>query len=174
MDDEWLQSAGNQLVARGDHDFPEMLEQIPQAPERLYVKGKVECLHLPAIAIVGSRNPTEAGRRTAHEFARHLGGAGFCIVSGLAEGIDTAAHRGALSAGASTVAFLGHGIDRVYPASNHELAHEIAASGALVSEFPLGTPPGRLRCGNSVRPGGVPSGNSLTSAPLAAISCASS
>ena len=143
MDDEWLQSAGNQLVARGDRDFPEMLEQIPQAPERLYVKGKVECLHLPAIAIVGSRNPTEAGRRTAHEFARHLGGAGFCIVSGLAEGIDTAAHRGALSAGASTIAFLGHGIDRVYPASNHELAHEIAASGALVSEFPLGTPPGR-------------------------------
>ncbi len=141
MDEEWLQSAGNHLINRGDDDFPELLEQIPRAPERLYVKGSVEFLHMPALAIVGSRNPTEAGRRTAFEFARHLGGAGFCIVSGLAEGIDTAAHRGALDAGAATVAFLGHGIDRVYPASNHELAHEIAAHGALVSEFPLGTHP---------------------------------
>ena len=141
MDDEWLQSAGNQIITRGDDDFPELLEQIPRAPERLYVKGNVEFLHMPALAIVGSRNPTEAGRRNAFEFARHLGGAGFCIVSGLAEGIDTAAHRGALEAGAATVAFLGHGIDRVYPASNYDLAHEIAAHGALVSEFPLGTPP---------------------------------
>jgi DNA processing protein len=98
---------------------------------------------MPALAIVGSRNPTQAGARNAFEFARHLGGMGFCIVSGLAEGIDTAAHRGALDAGAATVAFLGHGIDRVYPASNRDLAHEIAAHGALVSEFPLGTHPGR-------------------------------
>ena len=141
MDDKWLQSAGNHIITRGDGDFPELLEQIPRAPERLYVKGNIEFLHMPALAIVGSRNPTEAGRRNAFEFARHLGGAGFCIVSGLAEGIDTAAHRGALDAGAATVAFLGHGIDRVYPASNHDLAHEIAAHGALVSEFPLGTPP---------------------------------
>ena len=143
MDDEWLQSAGNHLVARGGDDFPELLAQIPRAPERLYVKGNLEFLHMPALAIVGSRNPTEAGRRTAFEFARHLGGAGFCIVSGLAEGIDTAAHRGALEAGAATIAFLGHGIDRVYPASNRDLAHEIAARGALVSEFPLGTHPDR-------------------------------
>jgi DNA processing protein len=98
---------------------------------------------MPALAIVGSRNPTQAGVRNAFEFARHLGSAGFCIVSGLAEGIDTAAHRGALDAGAQTVAFLGHGIDRVYPASNLDLAHEIAEHGALVSEFPLGTHPGR-------------------------------
>ena len=143
MDDEWAQAADNHLVTRGDDDFPELLAQIPRAPERLYVKGNVEFLHMPAIAIVGSRNPTEAGRRNAFEFARHLGGAGFCIVSGLAEGIDTAAHRGALDAGAATVAFLGHGIDRVYPAANHDLAHEIAARGALVSEFPLGTHPDR-------------------------------
>ncbi len=141
MDDEWLQSPGNYLVTKGDDDFPELLEQLPRAPERLFVKGNVELLHMPALAIVGSRNPTETGRRTAFEFARHLGAAGFCIVSGLAEGIDTAAHRGALDAGAATIAFLGHGIDRVYPASNHDLAHEIAARGALVSEFPLGTHP---------------------------------
>lgn len=143
MDDEWRQQAGNHLVARGDDRYPELLEQIASPPEKLYIKGEPGLLQMPALAIVGSRNPTEAGRRNAYEFARHLGGAGFCIVSGLAEGIDTAAHRGALDAGAATVAFLGHGIDRVYPASNRDLAHEIAERGALVSEFPLGTHPQR-------------------------------
>ena len=143
MDDDWLQAPDQHIIVRGGPDFPELLDRIPRPPERLYVKGDPGLLHLPALAIVGSRNPTEAGRRTAFEFARHLGAAGFCIVSGLAEGIDTAAHRGALDAGAATVAFLGHGIDRVYPASNLELAHEIAAHGALASEFPLGTHPDR-------------------------------
>jgi DNA processing protein len=141
MDDEWLQMSGNHIIARGDENFPELLEQIPRPPERLYIKGDPGLLHMPALAIVGSRNPTQAGARNAFEFARHLGAAGFCIVSGLAEGIDTAAHRGALDAGAATIAFLGHGIDRVYPAANRDLAHEIAANGALVSEFPLGTHP---------------------------------
>jgi DNA processing protein len=143
MDDEWLQMSGNHIIAKGDEDFPELLEQIARPPERLYIKGEPGLLHMPALAIVGSRNPTRAGARNAFEFARHLGAAGFCIVSGLAEGIDTAAHRGALDAGAATVAFLGHGIDRVYPAANRDLAHEIAAHGALVSEFPLGTHPHR-------------------------------
>jgi DNA processing protein len=143
MDDVWLQSEGNQIIARGSAEFPELLERIPNPPDRLFVKGDPGALHLPALAIVGSRNPTEAGRRTSYEFAQHLGAAGFCIVSGLAEGIDAAAHRGALDAGAATVAFLGHGIDRVYPAANLDLAHEIAERGALVSEFPLGTPPAR-------------------------------
>lgn len=141
MDEEWLGTPGNHIVSRGDAGFPELLDRIPRPPERLYIKGDPDLLHMPALAIVGSRNPTEAGRRTAFEFARHLGGAGFCIVSGLAEGIDTAAHRGALDAGAATVAFLGHGIDRVYPAANLDLAHEIAAHGVLASEFPLGTHP---------------------------------
>jgi len=141
MDDEWLQMSGNHIIARGDENFPELLEQIPRPPERLYINGDPGTLHMPALAIVGSRNPTRAGARNAFEFARHLGAAGFCIVSGLAEGIDTAAHRGALDAGAATVAFLGHGIDRVYPAANRDLAHEIAANGALASEFPLGTHP---------------------------------
>jgi DNA processing protein len=141
MNQEWLQQADNNIVARGDDDFPGLLDQISSPPDRLYVKGNPGLLQMPALAIVGSRNPTQAGARNAFEFARHLGAAGFCIVSGLAEGIDTAAHRGALDAGAATVAFLGHGIDRVYPASNRGLAHDIAANGALVSEFPLGTHP---------------------------------
>jgi len=143
MTTEWAQDPQNHLIRRGDDDYPELFEQISRPPSDLYVKGDPGLLQLPALAIVGSRNPTQAGARNAFEFARHLGGMGFCIVSGLAEGIDTAAHRGALDAGAATVAFLGHGIDRVYPASNRDLAHEIAAHGALVSEFPLGTHPGR-------------------------------
>ncbi|MDH3613504.1 MAG: DNA-processing protein DprA [Gammaproteobacteria bacterium] len=143
MHHEWLQDPRHRLISRGDDDYPELLEQIPGPPSLLYVKGDPDVLHMPALAIVGSRNPTQGGARNAFEFARHLGRTGFCIVSGLAEGIDTAAHRGALDAGAATVAFLGHGIDRVYPASNHGLAHEIARHGALVSEFPLGTHPGK-------------------------------
>ena len=141
MNKEWLQNPLHHLVARGDEDYPELLEQIPGPPQELYINGDPGVLHMPAIAIVGSRNPTRGGARNAFEFARHLGRCGFCIVSGLAEGIDTAAHRGALEAGAPTVAFLGHGIDRVYPAANRDLAHEIVRKGALVSEFPLGTHP---------------------------------
>jgi DNA processing protein len=143
MTTEWAQDPQNHLIAIGDNDYPELLGQISRPPSELFVRGEPGLLQMPALAIVGSRNPTQAGARNAFEFARHLGGMGFCIVSGLAEGIDTAAHRGALDAGAATVAFLGHGIDRVYPASNRDLAHEIAAHGALVSEFPLGTHPGR-------------------------------
>ena len=138
---EWLQHESHHLIRLGDEAYPELLAQIPNPPPYLTINGDPELLHLPALAIVGSRNPTTAGSRNAFEFARHLGGTGFCIVSGLAQGIDAAAHRGALAAGAPTIAFLGHGIDRVYPAANRELAHEIAASGALVSEFPLGMQP---------------------------------
>jgi len=143
MKQEWLKDPGHRTIERGSEDYPELIEQIQGPPDVLYVNGDPGVLHMPAIAIVGSRNPTQSGARNAFEFARHLGSIGFCIVSGLAEGIDTAAHRGALAAGAKTVAFLGHGIDRVYPASNRDLAHEIAEHGALVSEFPLGTPPHR-------------------------------
>ena len=142
-DNEWLQQENHHLVRRGDDAYPELLEGIGAPPAQLYIIGDPEVLHLPALAIVGSRNPTEGGAQNAFDFARHLGASGFCIVSGLAQGIDAAAHRGALAAGAPTVAFLGHGIDRVYPAANHELAREIARQGALVSEFPLGTPPNR-------------------------------
>jgi len=141
MSEEWLQDPQHHLIARGDDGYPELLDQIPGPPKALYISGNPDVLHLPALAIVGSRNPTRAGARNAYEFARHLGSCGFCIVSGLAQGVDTAAHRGALDAGAATIAFLGHGIDRVYPAANRELAHLIAGNGALVSEFPLGMRP---------------------------------
>ena len=142
-ENEWLQQENHHLLMLGDDAYPELLAGIGGAPTQLYVAGDPELLHLPALAIVGSRNPTGGGARNAFEFARHLGAMGFCIVSGLAQGIDAAAHRGALAAGAPTIAFLGHGIDRVYPACNRELAHEIARHGALVSEFPLGMAPTR-------------------------------
>ena len=138
---EWLQVPTHRVLRPGDPAFPELLSQIPGPPDALWVDGDVETLQLPALAIVGSRNPTQGGARNAFEFARHLASRGFCIVSGLAQGVDAAAHRGALDAGAPTVAFLGHGIDRIYPAVNRELAREIARHGALVSEVPLGTPP---------------------------------
>ena len=142
-ENEWLQQDDHHLLRLGDDGYPELLAGIAGAPERLFVIGDPEVLHLPALAIVGSRNPTKGGAQNAFEFARHLASAGFCIVSGLAQGIDAAAHRGALAAGAATIAFLGHGIDRVYPAVNRDLAHAIARHGALVSEFPLGTAPNR-------------------------------
>ncbi len=142
-DAEWLRDKRHQIVRQDDDNFPELLRQIPGPPLLLYVDGNAELLQLPAIAIVGSRNPTAGGERNAYEFARHLASIGFTIVSGLAQGIDAAAHRGALAAGGNTVAFLGHGIDHVYPASNKALAGEIAARGALVSEFPLGMHPSK-------------------------------
>ena len=134
-------STAHSTIALGDDDYPELLTQLNDPPPLLYVRGNKDALHLPALAIVGSRNPTSGGARNAFEFSRHLAKCGFCIVSGLAQGIDAAAHRGALEAGAATVAFLGNGIDIVYPPSNRELADAIVANGALVSEYPPGTPP---------------------------------
>lgn len=142
-ENEWLQQENHHLLKLGDDGYPELLAGIAGPPERLFVIGDPEVLHLPALAIVGSRNPTKGGAQNAFDFARHLAASGFCIVSGLAQGIDAAAHRGALAAGAPTIAFLGHGIDRVYPAVNRDLAHDIARHGALASEFPLGTAPNR-------------------------------
>lgn len=139
----WLDEDRHHLIAWGEDAYPEVLKQIPGPPLLLYVNGNVDALHLPALAIIGSRNPTQGGHRNAHDFAKHLAGRGFTIVSGLAQGIDAAAHQGALDAGGTTVALLGTGIDRVYPAANRKLAHAIAANGALVSEYPLGSPPER-------------------------------
>jgi DNA processing protein len=140
---EWLKRDRHFLLAPGDSNYPPLLADIPGPPALLYLAGDPESLHLPTLAIVGSRNPTAGGRRNAFDFSAHLAGNGFCIASGLAEGIDTEAHQGALRAGGKTIAFLGHGIDQVYPAANRDLATSIMQNGALVSEFPLGTPPSR-------------------------------
>ena len=140
---QWLEKTENRIIESDSDDFPELLRGIPGPPALLYIVGNAEALHMPALSIVGSRNPSRGGKENAYEFAKHLGRSGFCIVSGLAQGIDTAAHEGALAAGAMTVAFLGHGIDRVYPSVNRDLAHRISQNGTLVSEYPLGSPPRR-------------------------------
>ena len=140
---KWLEEPGNRIINSDSDDYPDLLQRIPDPPTLLYMVGNNEALHMPALSIVGSRNPTRGGKENAYEFAKHLGQCGFCIVSGLAQGIDTSAHLGALDAGALTVAVLGHGIDRVYPSANRDLAHRISQNGALVSEYPLGSPPRR-------------------------------
>lgn len=138
---EWLGEPHHYRLLRGSGEFPSLLSDLPDAPAALFVAGDPDALHLPCLAIVGSRNPSRGGRDNAYRFARHLAGTGFCIVSGLAEGIDSAAHEGALDAGGRTVAVLGHGPDEVYPARNRELAARISGQGAIVSEYPPGTPP---------------------------------
>jgi DNA processing protein len=143
IDREWLEKPGNRIIQFDSDDYPELLQRIPGPPTLLYIVGNPEALHMPALSIVGSRNPTRGGKENAYEFAKHLGQSGFCIISGLAQGIDTSAHEGALDAGAMTVAVLGHGIDRVYPSANRDLAHRISQNGALLSEYPLGSPPRR-------------------------------
>jgi len=140
---EWLQDPRHHLVTLADPAYPASLLDTHDPPLLLYVNGRPELLSAPTIAMVGARNASAAGLDNAQAFARHLAGQGWCIASGLALGIDAASHRGALLAGpqgGSTVAVLGTGIDIVYPARNHQLAHEIAEHGALVSELPLGCP----------------------------------
>jgi DNA processing protein len=121
--------------------YPPLLARLDDAPPVLFVDGDVAVLGEPQLAIVGSRNPTAAGRDTAFDFAAELARAGLTITSGLAAGIDTAAHEGALAAGGRTVAVCGTGLDITYPPANQALARRIAAAGAVVSEFPAGTPP---------------------------------
>lgn len=134
------------VIDMDDTTYPSLLREIRRPPPVLYVLGDLTCLSLPQLAIVGSRNPTPGGSDNAHQFARFLAGAGFTITSGLALGVDGAAHRGALAAGGRTIAVLGTGIDRMYPARHRQLAQDIVAQGgALVSEFPLDT---RSNAGN--------------------------
>jgi len=139
----WLEAEDQNLLFLNDDAYPKLLRDIEDPPLTLYVKGSLDQLSMPALAVVGSRNPTRGGLGNARDFAAHLGRIGFAITSGLAEGIDAAAHAAALDAGASSVAVMGTGIDRVYPGGHRELAHRIAKHGALVSEYPLGTPPRR-------------------------------
>jgi DNA processing protein len=140
-DERWLAGERRRLVTWGSPDYPPLLACIADAPLVLFVEGDAAALSLPQLAIVGSRNPTALGRDTAERFAAHLAGAGLAITSGLALGIDAAGHRGALQGGGRTVAVLGCGLDAVYPREHTGLAREVAASGALVSDLPTGTPP---------------------------------
>ncbi len=146
---DWLQAGDDRrVVALGDTAYPSALLDIADPPLMLYLLGKqTRLLDAPSkhssshLAIVGSRNPTPQGETNARQFAKTLAGANLCIVSGLALGIDGAAHDGAMQAGGNTIAVVGTGLDRVYPKKHLELAHRIAQQGMLISEFPLGTPP---------------------------------
>ena len=136
----WAAGVDQHIVTLADPEYPQALLEIPDPPTLLYVRGRTDILNRPAVAIVGSRNPTQQGILNAENFAVSLSESGLVIVSGLALGIDAAAHRGALAARGNTIAFIGTGIDRIYPARNQELAHEIGMRGAILSEFPIGTP----------------------------------
>ncbi|MDE1181396.1 DNA-processing protein DprA [Paraburkholderia sp.] len=135
----WRELPGNTVVTLDDPVYPPALLTMPDPPALLYVKGRLELFHTKAVAIVGSRSATPQGTEDAYRFARHLADAGLTVVSGLALGIDGAAHRGALTARGSTVAVIGTGADLVYPAAHHALARQIADHGAILSEWPLGT-----------------------------------
>jgi len=133
-------SQGRVILLRGEAGYPPLLASIDSAPPLLFVQGRLALLAEPQLAIVGSRSASALGGETAFAFARHLSAAGLAITSGLALGIDAAAHRGALAGGGGTIAVLGTGPDRVYPARHRELAHAVVAQGgALVSEFHPGT-----------------------------------
>ena len=138
---DWLDQPNNDIVTLADSDYPKLLLNISAPPPLLYLKGRRSLLNVSALAIVGSRNATAQGIDNAEAFAQSLGNAGLCIVSGMAHGVDAAAHRGGLHTQAGSIAVVGTGLDKVYPAANRELAHMLAAQGLLVSEFPLGTPP---------------------------------
>ncbi|WP_246439079.1 DNA-processing protein DprA [Teredinibacter franksiae] len=136
----WAEQHEVQVIDTDDEHYPELLREIKRPPPLLYVAGDVTQLSFPQVAVVGSRNPSPSGRGSAFEFSKSLASAGFTITSGLALGIDAAAHQGALACQGKTIAVLGTGIDQVYPQRNKQIADQIVANGgALVSEFPLGT-----------------------------------
>lgn len=146
---DWLQGADNRhVVTLGDPAYPSGLLDIEDPPSMLYMLGALDSRVQAAIknralclGIVGSRNPTPQGEDNARQFARAFGAAGLCVVSGMALGVDGAAHDGALQGGGTTIAVVGTGLDRVYPKQHLALAHRIAENGLIISEFPLGTPP---------------------------------
>ena len=135
-----VSGAERDVISLGDPRYPAALLAAADPPLLLYVHGRIELLGKPAIAIVGSRNPTAQGLENARAFAAHLSGAGWVVVSGLALGIDGAAHEGALEGGAGTIAVVGTGLDIAYPLRHRELTARIAARGLVVSEFAIGTP----------------------------------
>jgi DNA processing protein len=144
QDQARVAEAGLAVIVWGDPEYPARLQAIASAPPVLYLRGALAPEDEAAVAIVGSRRATAYGEDTARELARELGRRGLTIVSGLARGIDAAAHRGALDVGARTVGVLGSGLDQIYPPEHAGLAADVASAGAACSEFPLGTPPLRL------------------------------
>jgi DNA processing protein len=155
---DWLDQPHNHIISIQDPEYPALLKEIPDPPPLLFVHGQPQALHLPQLAIVGSRNPSHSGRETARHFAHHLAAGGLAITSGLAIGVDAASHQGALDAEGVTIAVAGTGLDRIYPGSHRDLARQIAQNGALISEFPLGTP---ARAGHFPRRNRIISGLSL-------------
>ena len=135
------QEHGIDIVLNTDPVFPELLSQIPDPPDMLFVRGTLEPCDSLAIAVVGARHATKTGQRIAHAFAEGLAHAGLTIVSGLARGIDAAAHRGAIRAGGRTIAVLGSGLRNIYPREHHQLVEDVISHGAAVSELPPATPP---------------------------------
>jgi DNA processing protein len=138
---KWLGGPGRGLIAWDDTDYPAALLTLSDPPPAFCYVGRRELLNRPALAIVGSRNATPQGVEHAESFAAALSDAGLTIVSGLALGIDAAAHRGGLAGTSSSIAVVGTGLDRVYPPANRDLAKRLAEAGGLLSEFALGTPP---------------------------------
>jgi DNA processing protein len=139
--DRWLALPGARLLRRGDTSYPAQLAALADPPPQLFALGRIELLHSPQIAIVGSRNPTAAGRSLAARIAGDLARHGLCVTSGLARGIDAAAHEAALAAGGKTIAVCGTGLDICYPAQHRALFERIAHDGLVISEFAPGTPP---------------------------------
>ncbi|MBE0612433.1 MAG: DNA-protecting protein DprA [Burkholderiales bacterium] len=137
----WAASDGHAVLTLADAEYPRSLLETPDPPALLYLLGRRELLAQPGLAVVGSRNATPQGVSNAEQFARAFSAAGLTIVSGLALGIDAAAHRGGLDAAGSTIAVLGTGADILYPQRNRALGERIAREGLIISEFPLGTPP---------------------------------
>lgn len=137
----WLDDPLNHILTIADAEYPQHLLNTADPPLLLYAKGRIDLLNVRALAIVGSRNASAQGLRNAEAFAKSVSDAGLCIVSGMAHGIDAAAHLGGLQGIGSSIAVVGTGLDKVYPAANRELAHRLAHNGLILSEFPLGTPP---------------------------------
>ena len=140
---QWCCQEDHHIIPCTDERYPSQLSVLNDAPALLYVRGDPDYLQQPQLAMVGTRNPTAAGRKTAKEFASHLSNAGITITSGLASGIDGASHEGALDGIAGTVAVVAHGLDIVYPAQHQQLAQRITTQGAVISEMPIGTQPAR-------------------------------
>lgn len=137
---KWLEKDSAHIVTLADEAYPKQLLEINNPPVILYAIGNLHWLNHPSIAMVGSRSATPQGEKNAEEFGESLCHQGLCIVSGMALGIDGAAHRGALKANGATIAVVGTGLDIVYPSRHRDLAHQIAERGLIISEFPLGTP----------------------------------